>query len=325
MEVLSEVLRAVRLNGALYFDLRLASPWVAETPGISVISEGVMPDAEYVIAFHVVLEGELWAQLGDESEPPVWVEAGDAIMFPQGDGHVMGSEQRRRGKPYLELYRRPSDRGLPLVLKGIGGNGDTARVVCGYIGCDARPFNPILGALPRMMHLKSLPQTGSAAWSLLTLALSESQTSRAGGEALLAKLSELIFVQTIQDYVERLDDAERSWFAALRDRQVSRALACIHGRPDESWTVEHLASEAGMSRAAFYDRFTGYTGMAPMQYLTRWRMHLAARALQQAGMTVANVANDVGYQSEPAFIRAFKKTLGVTPSQWRQGKVSIGR
>jgi AraC-like DNA-binding protein len=319
MDVLSEVLRAVRLTGAIYFDVSARAPWVAETPSLSRICARVMPDFEHVLAFHIMLEGQCWAQLGDESAPATHLERGDTILFPHGDGHVMGSEAGRRAEPNYDLYVRPSDRPLPFVLEEMGGTGDPARFVCGYLGCDTHPFNPILSALPKMIRLASSPGRDAIA-ELIAIALAENRQQRAGSETILAKLSELMFVQALRRYVDELSAESTGWLSGLRDPQIGAALGLIHGRPAEPWTLEKLARQVGLSRSAFAERFAHYVEEPPMRYLGRWRMQLARRSLEMPGTSVAQAAARVGYHSEAAFHRAFKKYVGVPPGEWRRSR-----
>jgi len=318
MDVLSEVLRAVRLTGAIYFDVTAHAPWVAETPPLPSICARVMPEFEYVIAFHIMLEGGCWAQLGDESEPPVRLGQGDSILFPQGDGHWMATEPGRRSQPDYELYYRPDDRPLPFVLDQKGGDGEPARFVCGYLGCDAHPFNPILGALPRMIHVESPGGASNPTVDLIRMAVEESASARAGGETILAKLSELMFVHALRRYVDGLPPESRGWLSGLRDPQIAAALALLHGKPSEDWTLERLAREVGLSRSALSERFAHYVEEPPMRYLGRWRMQLATRALEAPHASIAQVASEIGYASEAAFNRAFKKYVGVPPGEWRR-------
>jgi hypothetical protein len=204
LDVLSDVLRAVRLTGAVYFDVRARAPWVAETPATPRICSQVMPEFEHVIAFHIMLDGWCWAQLADESEPPIRMEAGDAVIFPDGEGHYMGQELGKRAQPNMELYYRPLDKQLPFVINEFGGAGEPARFVCGYLGCDARPFNPILDALPRMLHVRASTTGGIMTNDLIRIALAEHEQPRAGGETILSKLSELMFLQAVRQYIDEL-------------------------------------------------------------------------------------------------------------------------
>jgi AraC-like DNA-binding protein len=318
VDVLSEVLRAVRLTGAVYFDVRAAAPWVAEEPPMSAVSEKIMPDAEHVISFHIALDGGCWAELSDDSAPPVRLEAGDAILFPRGDDHRMASEPGLSAAPNWEVFQRPTDRPLPFVVSEFEGGGEETRLVCGFLGCDKRPYNPLLDALPRMLHVKCPQDGANLTCDLIRVALAEGQASRPGGESVLAKLSELMFIQAVRQHIETLPEEEQSWFSGLRDRHVGAALALIHGRPAEAWTLERLAKEAGLSRSAFSERFTHFVQEPPMRYLGRWRMQLAARALERPGVSIAQAAAEVGYQSEAAFNRAFKKLVGAPPGEWRR-------
>ncbi|MDZ4866014.1 MAG: AraC family transcriptional regulator [Alphaproteobacteria bacterium] len=324
MDVLSDVLRAVRLTGAVYFDMNARAPWVAESPATATICAKVMPDFERVISFHIMLEGVCWAQLADESVPPIKLESGDAVIFVRGEAHVMASEQGTRSRPDMDLYFKPNDRPLPFVFE-VGGSGENARFVCGYLGCDALPFNPILEALPQIMHIKSSSSSGRLIHELIRTALKESQSPRAGGETILSKLSELMFLQAIRDHIETMPELSKGWLSGLRDRHVGAALSLMHGRPAENWTLDTLAKEVGQSRSAFAERFADVMGVPAMQYLGNWRLQLAARALERPGISVAQAAAEVGYESEAAFNRAFKRLVGVPPGAWRRGRSAATR
>ncbi len=320
MDVLSEVLRAARLTGAIYFDVSARAPWVAETPALLRICDRLTPEFEHVIAFHLMLDGACWAQLDDESEAPIRMDVGGAILFPRGDPHRMTSQRGLRSEPGLSRYYRPHDRPLPFVLAETGGGGEPARFVCGYLGCDARPFNPILNALPRMIYVGSQQGVRSPTVELMRMALEESASRRAGGETVLAKLSELIFVQALRRYIDDQPPGSQGWLSGLRDPQIGAALGLIHGRPAEDWTLERLARQVGVSRSVFAERFAHYVQEPPMRYLARWRMQLASRAPEAAGTSIAEAAAAVGYQSEAAFNRTFKKYVGAPPGEWRRAR-----
>lgn len=320
MDVLSDVLRAVRLTGAVYFDVRARAPWVAETPATPRICNQVMPDFEHVIAFHIMLDGWCWAQLADESEPPIRMEAGDAVIFADGEGHFMSTELGMRSQPDMALYYRPLDKALPFVINEFGGEGEAARFVCGYLGCDARPFNPVLDALPRMLHVRASSTGGMLTNDLIRIALQEHEEPRAGGETILSKLSELMFLQAVRQHIDALPSESAGWLSGLRDRHISTALRHMHARPEENWTLEMVAREAGLSRSAFAERFVEIMGVPPMQYLANWRLQRAARLLEQPSMSIAQAAAAVGYESEAAFNRAFKKQVGMPPGAWRRSR-----
>jgi AraC-like DNA-binding protein len=304
----------------MYFDVRARAPWIAESPATPRICSNVMPDSEHVIAFHIMLDGWCYAQLADESEPPIRMEAGDAVIFPQGEGHFMGPELGRRSEPNLDMYYRPLDKPLPFVISEFGGTGAPARFVCGYLGCDARPYNPILDALPRMLHVRASSTGGVMTNDLIRIALQEHEEPRAGGETILSKLSELMFLQAVRQYIDSLPPESTGWLSGLRDRHITAALRLMHAKPEENWTLETLAREAGMSRSAFAERFAEVMGVPPMQYLANWRLQRAARLLEQPSISIAQAAAAVGYESEAAFNRAFKKQVGLPPGAWRRSR-----
>lgn len=322
MDVLSEVLRAVRLTGAIYFDINAREPWVAESPATSAICTNVMPEFEHVVSFHIMLDGWCWVQLADMSDPVLKLEAGDAVIIPGGEAHVMSTQKGMRASPDMQLYRRPTDRPLPFQITEFGGQGASARFVCGYLGCDARPFNPMLGALPRLMRVQSTSVGGQLIHDLMRVALQESLRSSAGGETILSKLSELMFLQAIRQHIETLPLEAKGFLSGLRDRQISAALTLMHSRPSENWTLDSLAKEAALSRSAFAERFTDLMGVPAMQYLANWRVQLAARALERPGVSIAQAAAEVGYESEAAFNRAFKRLVGVPPGAWRRSRAA---
>ncbi len=316
-DVLSDVLRAVRLTGALYFDFDLSVPWVAEAPPSREIAGIVMPGAQRVIEYHLIARGTGWGHaVGQE---PVRLREGDLIVFPQGDAHVLSSAPGMRGTSDLSLFSRPSTP-LPMFYESGGGGAERARVVCCFLGCDERPYNPLLRALPRMIHLPAASPDANAGWlgTLMNMATAESGSERPGAENVRERLAELMFVETIRRYIETLAPAETGWLAGLRDPVVGQALAALHGAPRESWTVEGLARNVGVSRSVLAERFAAMVGQPPMQYLALWRMQLASRLLIEGGQ-VAAVSAAAGYGSEAAFSRAFKKLVGQAPASWRRG------
>jgi AraC-like DNA-binding protein len=315
-DVLSDVLRAVRLTGAVYFDFELSSPWVAEAPPSRAIAGRVMPGAQRVIEYHLIARGSCWGHaVGAE---PIRLREGDLIVFPQGDAHVLASAPDMRAAPDTSALARPST-ALPLFYELGGGGPDRARIICCFLGCDERPYNPLLAALPSVIHLSATGPRPTTAWlrTLMQIAVRESCSTRPGSENVLARLSELMFVETIRQYLETLSATETGWLAGLRDRVVGQALAAIHSATSAPWTVDRLARLVGVSRSVFAERFAQMVGQPPMQYLALWRMQLASRLLADGG-PVAEVANAVGYESEAAFGRAFKKLVGQAPATWRR-------
>jgi AraC-like DNA-binding protein len=318
-DVLSDVLRAVRLTGAVYFDFELSSPWVAETPPSREIAELVMPGADRVIEYHVIARGSCWGHA--VGQDPIRLHEGDLILFPQGDAHVLSSTPGMRGVPDLRPFLRPSTP-LPLVYELGGGGPDRARIVCCFLGCDDRPYNPLLAALPDVIHLAAAGPHTTTGWlgTLMNIAVGEARNARPGSENVLARLSELMFVEAIRCHLAMLAPTQTGWLAGLRDPVVGQALTALHSETKRSWTVESLARLAGVSRSVLAERFTGLVGQPPMQYLALWRMQLASRLLTEGGQ-VAAVADAVGYESEAAFSRAFKKLVGQAPATWRKGAI----
>jgi AraC-like DNA-binding protein len=314
VDALSDVLRAVRLTGAVFFDIHASEPWVAETPPGHVIVGKIFPEADHLIPYHVVTRGACWGSVADE--PSIHLSAGDIIVFPHGDAHTMSSAPGMHAIPNLALYRRPRDGQLPFAMSMGNTHDDPSHIVCGYLGCDARPFNPLLAALPRIIHVSD--RAGGAISAFVQFAIAEAKERRPGGEVVLGRLSELMFVDVVRRYLETLPADGMSWLAALREPFVGRALTALHRSPAHAWTLERLAHEVALSRSALAERFMLFVGQPPMQYLTNWRMQLAANHLLAGADSVAAIAGQVGYESEAAFSRAFKKTVGVPPSEWRK-------
>jgi AraC-like DNA-binding protein len=317
MDVLSDVLREMRLTGAVYFDVHAGAPWIATTPGSASICARVMPEFEHVVAFHIMMDGNAWAQIIDEPQTALHLEAGDAVIVPRGHSHSLSSERDDRAEPDLSMYRRAPLDTLPFVFNQFGGQGDKARIICAFLGCNLRPYNPVLEALPPMVHVKRSSAAGSLTFDLMRVALEESRQPRAGGETILSKVSELMFLHAVRQYIDSLPADSTGWLAALRDRYVSAALRAMHAKPAEPWTLDTLGREAGLSRTAFSTRFSEVMGIPAIQYLSNWRLQLAAGLLDRQGMSIAQVAADVGFGSEAAFNRAFKRQVGMPPGAWR--------
>jgi len=323
-DTLSDVLRTVRLRGAVFFYVSGGREWAAESPAAKDIASAVMPGAEHVMEYHVVIAGDCWA--GIVGQPPVRLNAGDIVLFAQGDSHVISSAPGMRAEPNVAWYYEAKIDQLPIRVAYDGTSGPTAAepgqsglttIVCGFISYDAKPFNPLIAALPRMLHLRA---SDAGAWvaHFLQQAVSESQASRPGGEAMLARMSEMLFVDAVRRYVEILPPEGTGWLAGLRDRFVGRALALLHEKPAEAWTIDELGRQVGLSRSALHERFVQFVGQPPMQYLAQWRMQVASGLLRSSNATVATIALEVGYDSEAAFARAFKRLVGMPPAAWRR-------
>jgi AraC-like DNA-binding protein len=325
---LSDLLRSVHLRAATFYYVSFRKDWVAETPGSRELAEALMPGAEHVMAYHLIVSGEGW--VATSGEPPVRFTSGDLVMFPRGDGHVLSSAPGMRAR--LEdsdwLYSTRNDP-KPIAVsyhdgvlrpgRAVPVGEASAVLICGFIACDLTPFNPLVEALPRLLQLKA---DGVGAWvaAALDQAVAESRAFRAGSAMVLERVSEMVFVDAARRYLESLPEDAAGWLAALRDRHVGRAIGLMHERPSEAWTVDELARQVGLSRSVLHERFVRLVGQPPMQYLANWRMQCGARLLRESRWTVATIAQDVGYDSEAAFARAFKRLVGQPPAAWRRAQ-----
>jgi AraC-like DNA-binding protein len=321
-DILSDVLTAVRLKGAVFFDVEASVPWVAEALPAKATASAILPDSEHVMEYHVITSGSCWASVIGHDIAPIQLMAGDVVAFPQGDAHILSSAPGMRGDPGPDASAVPGEIAqLPVMLNIDGGGSERAHLVCGFLGCDSRPFNPLIEALPPMMHIRS---SGAAHGSWLKeftrFAVMEANEKRMGGSGILSKLGELMFAELVRRYVESLPEESRGWLGGVRDRHIGRALNLIHAEPSRPWTLEELAREAGLSRSSFAERFAGYVGMPPIQYLQKWRLQIAASRLMDGGASIATIAADIGYESEAAFSRAFKRVIGASPGDWRDSR-----
>jgi AraC-like DNA-binding protein len=325
-DTLSDLLRSVRLRGAVFYYVSCRDEWSAEAPPAKEIAAAVLPGCEHVMEYHMIAKGNGWAAVSDEK--PVRLAAGDVVIFPQGDRHVMSSApdkpplpsdpdwvfaRRNDPKPMPIAYHRGvMEAGTPLPIE----DAETV-LVCGFLGCDLRPFNPLVAALPRVLHL---PASRAGDWvaRVIDQAVVESNAPRPGGDAVLERLSEMMFVDAARRYLDSLPEDATGWLAGLRDRFVGKVLALMHERPEQPWTIDDLGREVGLSRSALHERFVRYLGQPPMQYLASWRIQLGTRLLRDSNRNVATIALDVGYDSEAAFSRAFKRMVGMPPAAWRR-------
>ncbi|WP_246704492.1 AraC family transcriptional regulator [Rhizobium sp. P32RR-XVIII] len=317
---LSDVLGTVKLTGAMFFLVDASFPWGVAVPPARAFSSIILPRAQHIVSYHIILKGSGWAGIPNVTSTSF--EAGDVLVLPHGDPYSMLSEPDQQPEfdtdATMDFFRAMAAGRLPFVAREGGGCEPRCEFVCGFLGCDMQPFNPLLSTLPRLLRIKrSHNGREGLLSSLIDLTLAEARRARIGGGSIRMRLSELIFVEVMRRYLERLPAHETGWLSGLRDPQIGKVLIMLHQQPAYPWTLNELASRACMSRAALAARFTHLVGHAPMQYLTLWRMQIAARLLGDSSMKVAAVGREIGYESEAAFSRAFRKTVGVSPAAWR--------
>ncbi len=313
MDPLSDVLRAIRLNGAFFYHVEAIHPWSVQAAAAVELSPRVLPGAENLISYHIVTEGSCWGGLDDAHQ--FLLQPGDAIVFPRGEPHFMSSVEGHRVSAGVQSGA--PDRYLETVRVGNGG-GPRVNFVCGFLGCDLRPFNPLIASLPRVLHFPKLATGWLAEFPRQVVA--ESRREQSGSATLLTRMAEVMFVEVLRRYMESTSAARTGWLAALKDPVVGPALGHLHDRPAHAWSLAELAREANTSRSVLSERFTDVMGMPPMQYLAQWRLQLAAELLSSGSDKVATVGARVGYESEAAFGRAFKRATGQSPAGWRRAR-----
>jgi AraC-like DNA-binding protein len=315
MDVLSEVLEAVRLDGAMFYNAEFSAPWCFRSPGSHAVAPYLSSASRHVIIFHLLTEGRGYGQVeGDER--PLPLNAGDIIIFPHGDPHILGN-----GSPVTPVdSAQDLERVLSLGLKlsRMGGGGELTKFICGYMACDPQLSGVLLGGLPPIMKV-NIRHDASGQWleHSLRYSVDNADASTPGSEAVLAKLSELLFVETLRRYIALLPKEQTGWLAGVRDPEVGKALALLHRKPAHPWTIASLGNEVGVSRSVLAERFRRYLSETPIAYLTRWRLQLGAQLLKSTSQSVAEIAAEVGYESEPSFNRAFKREFGLPPARFR--------
>ncbi len=315
MDAFSEILGAFALKGALFFNAEFSEPWGFSSPPSRDLAPVLAPGAPHLVIFHFLVEGSGFVRVEDGST--LHLEAGDVVVMPHGNAHQMCSAEGVRDNETSAMFAKLQSRDLKTMQAG--GGGDVARFVCGYMACNPLLSRPILYSLPSAFKV-NLRADRSGQWlenSILHL-VEEAGSGSAGSEAMLGKLSEALFVDTLRRYMSRLPEQETGWLAGARDPVIGKSLTLLHTRAQHPWTIAELAREVGLSRSALVERFTRYLSEPPMSYLMRWRLQLAARALAATPRGVAEIASDVGYESEAAFNRAFKREFGLPPARYRR-------
>ena len=315
MDAFSEILTAVKLKGAMFFRAEFSSPWGVSSPTSSELAPALSPGAPHLVIYHLVIEGKAIART--QGGKTLELESGDIVIFPHGDPHELRSDAKAQADLTPAIIKKMMAHDLrPLRA---GGGGQNTNFVCGYMACDPFLCGPILEGLPAILKV-NIRTDRSGQWlenSILHL-VEEAASDQAGSDAMLAKLSEALFVETLRRYMASLPDEQTGWLAGARDPIVGKSLAILHSRVKHPWTIADLAKEVGLSRSSLVERFSRFLSVPPMTYLTRWRLQLAARALTTTSRGVADIGAEVGYESEAAFNRAFKREFGAPPARYRR-------
>jgi len=315
MDAFSEVLTGVKLNGAFFFNAEFSAPWNFSAPASNVLASLLSPATSHLLLYHYLIEGQALVQSADGQL--LHLAPGEVVIFPHGDPHHMASGPG--AVPSFAASAISSKIRLhDLTPLKAGGGGETARFVCGYMSCEPYLIRPILNGLPSVFKV-NIRADRSGQWleSCILHLVEEAVSGHVGSDAMLSKLSEALFVDTLRRYVANLPEQQKGWLAGARDPVVGKSLGLLHSRISHPWTIASLAGEVGISRSALVERFTRYLSEPPMTYLTRWRLQLAARSLTKTSRGVSEIAADVGYESEAAFNRAFKREFGQPPGRYR--------
>jgi AraC family transcriptional regulator, alkane utilization regulator len=336
MDVLSEVLRVVRLSGAIHLRGEFTQPWAFSSSPPEMLVARLKLSHGSVTPFHVFVEGSCWVKSG--KLPPIRIETGDVVIFPRGDQHVMASDPGIAPVPINDIYTQPTAEQVAVLR--YGGNGETARFICGFLHSDQQ-FDPLLKSLPALLCvrardsglvLETWAETGrrsqpienrqEAEWWMASLRylISESAEPGPGNRAVLARLAESLFIEVLRWQLRYAAEDSDGWLAGVHDPHIGRVLSLLHALPERPWTVDELAKEAAISRAALAKRFVELVGQSPIQYLAHWRMHLARQLLRETTLGIGEIAGRVGYESEAAFNRAFRRLVGTPPATWRHGE-----
>jgi AraC-like DNA-binding protein len=315
MDVLSEVLRVVRLEGALFFNGEFSAPWCISSSRSTDIAPYLSPGAGHLIIYHFLTEGRAYARLPDGRREQL--TAGDILIFPHGDAHALGNGSPEKPVDSLQTFAKNLTGGLKLAR--LGGGGEITRLVCGFMACEPRLSEVFLAGLPPMLkvHVAKEP-SGQWLEHSIRFSVGEANGTNAGSGLVLAKLSEVLFVETLRLYINSLPPDQIGWLAGARDPVIGQALALLHKEPAYPWTISDLARRVGLSRTRLAERFRHFLGESPMAYLAQWRVKLGAEILQSTEDNVAEVAAAVGYGSEAAFNRAFKREFDCPPARFRR-------
>ena len=322
MDVLSEVLKVVKLQGAMFYNGEFSAPWSLRSPPSHTIAPYLAPGAEHVIIYHLVTEGRASVRLEDGTS--LALGAGEIVVFPHGDPHVVENGSATKTVDMSQELTRIFCQGLK--LSRLGGGGELTRFVCGYMACEPQLSQVFLSGLPSLFKVR-IRDDASGRWleNSIRFSVNHTDSPRAGEDALLAKLSEVLFVETLRGYIGNLPPEQTGWLAGARDSVVGKTLTLMHRKPAYPWTLAALAKEVGVSRSVLAERFRYYLNDPPMAYLTRWRLQLGGEMLTSTDHSVAQIATEVGYESEAAFNRAFKREFTIPPARFRSRSRSGSR
>jgi AraC-like DNA-binding protein len=315
MEILSEVLKAVKLDGAMFYNAEFSSPWCARSIDARTVTSYLSPNSQQVIIFHLLTEGRGYAHV-EGYDRPVPLNAGDIVIVPHGDAHILGNGPSVTPVGREQVLEQVLSQGLK--VSRMGGGGELTKFICGYMSCDPQLSRVFLGGLPPIMKV-NIRDDSSGQWleNSIRYSVDHADTPRPGDETVLAKLSEVLFVETLRRYIAQLPQEQTGWLAGVRDPEVGKALALMHRKPAHPWTIAALANQVGISRSVLAERFRRYLSETPIAYLTRWRLQLGAQMLKSSSSGVAQIAAEVGYESESSFNRAFKREFGLPPARFR--------
>jgi AraC-like DNA-binding protein len=321
MDPMSDVLETVRLRGSLFFLWEPEATFGIGVANGSRLGPHIVPGADSIISYHIVTRGPCWAAVHDEE--PVRLETGDILVLPRGDAYMIASTPRfpdaEDEANSIHFFKSMAAGRLPPVVVDAGATAEDSKLICGFLGCDLRPYNPLLSTLPRMIRVPAPRNENDPLGPLIEFALSETRQNRGGERCLLARLSEVMFVEVLRRYLRVSERPESGWLEGLAHPLVGKALGHLHRDIAHPWTLASLAAVVGCSRSTLAERFGQMVGIPPMQYLAQWRMQVAANRLVDSSMKNYAIAREIGYESEAAFSRAFKRVIGVSPSAWRQG------
>lgn len=313
MDALSEVLKAVKLESAFFYNAEFSAPWRFRSPDSCKLAPFIHKTGGHVIVYHLLLKGRAYAEARDMR---LLLRPGDIVTFPHGDSHIFESGPSPHTVDGEAELQRILSSGLK--LSRMGGGGEVSRFVCGYMACEPRLSQVFLAGLPPVFKVNIRDdQQGEWLENSIHYSIAQAGANYAGGEAVLAKLSEMLFVETLRRYIVQMPARQTGWLAGARDRDVGKALALMHSRAADPWTLADLASAVGLSRSVLAQRFRQYLGEPPFAYLTRWRLQVGAQMLASTSYSVAQIASEVGYESEPAFNRAFKRAFEQPPARYR--------